>query len=108
MTVCLEDIVFLGRDGSECEEFIRAIHKVAYAAGKIRDDAWMADLASTCFSGRALRYYLGLEPGVQCNWRLLCHTLLTKYPRPDEDEEELQHDESRWVITFPNANGPLV
>lgn len=97
MIICSEYIVFLGKDGYECEEFIRAIHNMAYAAGKTRDDAWMADLASTCFSGRALRYYDSLEPDIRYDWTLLRHALLTKYPRPDDDEDELLSDASRWV-----------
>lgn len=100
MTAPIEDIEFTGRDGYECEEFIRAIRKVAYAAGKIRDDAWTADFASTCFSGRALRYYESLELEMQCDWRLLRHALLMKYPRLDDDEDELQSGGSRWGMTF--------
>ncbi|KAG8941872.1 hypothetical protein FRC04_004049 [Tulasnella sp. 424] len=95
MTIPLDDIVFMGRDGYECEEFIRAIHKVAYAAGKIRDDAWMADLALACFSGKALRFYQSLGPEVQCNWQLLRPALLTKYARPDDDDDEVPYDGPR-------------
>lgn len=84
------DNVFLGNDGQECEEFIRAIHNAAYAGGKIRDDAWMADLALTYFSGRALRYYDSLEPEVKRDWSLLRQALLARYPPLDDDENEAQ------------------
>lgn len=89
-TLSVEDNVFLGNDGQECEEFIRAIHNAAYAGGKIRDDAWMADLALTYFSGRALRYYDSLEPEVKRDWSLLRQALLARYPPLDDDENEAQ------------------
>lgn len=82
--------VFLGIDGQECEEFIRAIHNAAYAEGKIRDNAWMADLALTYFSGRALRYYDSLEPEVKSDWSLLRQALLARYSPLDDDENETQ------------------
>ncbi|KIO28583.1 hypothetical protein M407DRAFT_22317 [Tulasnella calospora MUT 4182] len=101
------DVVFLGRDGQECEEFIRAIHKAAYAAEKIRDDAWMADLALPCFSGRALRYYESLEPEVKCDWSLLRKALLARYPPLDGDEDEIQPGGSSMPQVL-NSTGPHV
>lgn len=92
----LKEIKFEGRDGHECEEFIRAIYKAAYAAGRLRDDAWMADLAVPCFSGRALRYYESLEPEVQCDWRLLRKALLAWCPPSEGDADGIQPGESRW------------
>ncbi|KAG8937579.1 hypothetical protein FRC00_003742 [Tulasnella sp. 408] len=95
-----ENIVFRGRDGQECEDFIRAIHKAAYAAGKLRDDAWMADVAVTCLSGRALRSYLTLEPEVKRDWSLLSLALLERYPPPDDDEEmQVEGSSIRQVLT---------
>lgn len=94
-SVYVEAIVFSGRDGHECEEFVQAIHKAAYAAGKLRDDAWMADMAVTCLSGRALRYYTSLEPEVKRDWSLLSSALLEKYPPPDGDEDDIQAGGSR-------------
>ncbi|KAG8937220.1 hypothetical protein FRC00_007044 [Tulasnella sp. 408] len=90
VTFSVEDIAFRGRDGHECEEFVQAIHKAAYAAGKLRDDAWMADLAVTCLSGKALRYYDGLEPEVKRDWSLLRPALVARYSPPDDDEDEVQ------------------
>lgn len=90
MIFSAEDIAFRGWNGRECEDFIQAIHKAAYAAGKLRDDPWMADLAVPCLSGRALRYYDGLEPDVKGNWSLLRSALLARYPPPDEEEEQVQ------------------
>lgn len=80
----LEDISFYGREGEPCEGFIRAVRKAAFAAGMIRDDAWMADFASTCLDGPALRYYESLSPDIQSDWRLLRQALLARYPLPDE------------------------
>ncbi|KAG9027582.1 hypothetical protein FS837_004223 [Tulasnella sp. UAMH 9824] len=79
-----EDIIFYGMKGESCEGFIRAVRKAAFAAGKIRDDAWMADFASTCLDGPALRFYQDLSPDVQGDWRLLCEALLVKYPLSEQ------------------------
>lgn len=79
-----QDISFYGREGEPCEGFIRAVRKAAFAAGMIRDDAWMADFASTCLDGPALRYYESLSPDIQSDWRLLRQALLARYPLPDE------------------------
>ncbi|KAG8915463.1 hypothetical protein FRC00_004098 [Tulasnella sp. 408] len=98
-----EDIVFSGRDGQECEEFVRAIHKAGYAAGKLRDDAWMADLALTCLSGSALRYYASLEREVKRDWDLLRSALLERYPPPDGDEDEMQYWASRIKVIGANS-----
>ncbi|KAG8964599.1 hypothetical protein FRC05_003764 [Tulasnella sp. 425] len=76
---------------------------MAHAAGKTRDDAWMADLASTCFSGEALRYYDSLEPDVRYDWTLLRRALLTKYPRRDNDEGELLSEASRTSQVYVPA-----
>ncbi|KIO18290.1 hypothetical protein M407DRAFT_246514, partial [Tulasnella calospora MUT 4182] len=79
-----EKILFYGREGEACEGFIRAVREVAFAAGRIRDDAWMADFASTCLDGSALRYYENLGSDIQSDWRLLRQALLTRYPPPDQ------------------------
>ncbi|KAG8923030.1 hypothetical protein FRC01_013315 [Tulasnella sp. 417] len=85
-----EDVVFHGNSGHECEEFIRAVRKAGFQAQKIRDDAWMADYASTCLTGRALRYYETLSPEVQGDWRLLRQALLKEYPPRESDNAGAQ------------------
>lgn len=86
----VEDVVFYGKNGQECEDFIRAVRKAGFHAKKIRDDAWMADFASTCLTGRALRYYESLSPDVQGDWRLLRQALLKEYPPAEPDASSAQ------------------
>ncbi|KAG8921691.1 hypothetical protein FRC01_000117 [Tulasnella sp. 417] len=94
--VITQDIVFYGNSGQECEDFIRAVRKAGFQAQKIRDDAWMADYASTCLAGRALRYYETLSPDVQGDWRLLRQALLKEYPPVDSDITGAQTGGSRY------------
>lgn len=86
----VEDIVFYGKSGQECEDFIRAVRKAGFQAKKIRDDAWMADFASTCLTGRALRFYESLSPEIQGDWRLLRQALLQEYPPTEPDNSNVQ------------------
>lgn len=80
-TLAIKDSVkFYGRSGEECEAFIREVRKVAFREGKSRDTNWMADFASTCFFGQALRWYEALDLGVRCDWEDLKLALLEKYP----------------------------
>lgn len=91
----MKDIVFYDKSGQECEDFIRAVRKAGFHAKKIRDDAWMADFASTCLTGRALRYYESLSPEVQGDWRLLRQALLKEYPPTEPDNNNAQTGVSR-------------
>lgn len=80
-TLAAEDSVkFYDRSGEECESFIREVRKVAFREGKSRDTNWMADFASTCFFGQALRWYEALDLSVRCDWEGLKRALLEKYP----------------------------
>lgn len=40
---------------------------------------WLAQFASTCFRGNALRWHANLEVEVQQDWTLLERALLEKY-----------------------------
>lgn len=73
-------LVFQGRDGKECEAFIRAVKSRAFSTGKQRDYEWMADFASTCFEGDGLRWFCGLDDETQGNWKLLERALLRDFP----------------------------
>ncbi|KAG9027581.1 hypothetical protein FS837_004222, partial [Tulasnella sp. UAMH 9824] len=50
----------------------------------------MADFASTCLTGRALRYFENLSPEVQGDWRLLRQALLKEYPIAEADDSTVQ------------------
>ncbi|KAG9047180.1 hypothetical protein FS837_002872 [Tulasnella sp. UAMH 9824] len=74
-----EELSFRGKDATECEEFIAAILKHAFARGKQRDDQWMADFAATCLANDALRWWSGLDEEVQGSWKLLRRAMFSKY-----------------------------
>ncbi|KAG8994546.1 hypothetical protein FRB90_000399 [Tulasnella sp. 427] len=98
-----EDVVFYGKNGEECEGFIRAVRKAGFNAKKIRDDAWMADFASTCLAGGALRWFENQPPNVQGDWRLLRQALLKQYPpaNVDQDTTERRSSSSYGYPTEP-------
>ncbi|KAG9045116.1 hypothetical protein FS837_006999 [Tulasnella sp. UAMH 9824] len=51
----IQELVFNGADGTEAEDFIRSVMKVARAAGKLGDNSWIAEEAAVAFTGEALR-----------------------------------------------------
>lgn len=65
---------------------MRGVHQSSpqggFKAGKLRDNDWIVDFASTCFSGPALRWFESLDTQVQEDWKLLREpeALLLKYP----------------------------
>ncbi|KAG8895753.1 hypothetical protein FRB99_000364, partial [Tulasnella sp. 403] len=73
-------IVFKGGDGTECEDFIQSVRKYAFSEGKLDDKAWTALFASTCFSGKALRWHVALDNNTKTNWDLLEAALLEEWP----------------------------
>lgn len=77
--VPIVDIIFLGRGAAEVDSFIRTVKRKALLEGRQRDLQWTADYASTCFSGGALKWLMGLDPAVSGNWVYLQKALLTKY-----------------------------
>lgn len=58
-------LLFHGINSTEAEEFIYMTHSRALASGKVRDNAWIADLAGSCFVGGALRWYDSLSEEVR-------------------------------------------
>ncbi|KIO23821.1 hypothetical protein M407DRAFT_26750 [Tulasnella calospora MUT 4182] len=68
-----------GAEGLSCHQFIRAIREQARAAGKQRDDQWMADYVCVCFDGEALKWFESLEDETQSDWKLLRRAILARY-----------------------------
>lgn len=62
---------FKGKNGEECNSFIRAIRAAAWKQGKLRDAAWMADFASLQFSHQALSWHSRLTEDVRQDWTKL-------------------------------------
>ncbi|KAG8922935.1 hypothetical protein FRC01_013437, partial [Tulasnella sp. 417] len=71
---------------------------VAFQQHRIKDDEWIADLASTCFTDKALVWYLGLGKETQSSWAklrvaLVRHYLVqipTQVPKPSPTRIPLQ------------------
>ncbi|KAG9018602.1 hypothetical protein FRB90_011209 [Tulasnella sp. 427] len=74
-----EDIIFTGGSAEEAEDFIFAIKKRAYANGKHKDNAWIAEYASICFAKKALRWYETLDEETRNDWTLLKRAILDQY-----------------------------
>ncbi|KAG8941868.1 hypothetical protein FRC04_004045 [Tulasnella sp. 424] len=79
--------IFHGIDGVEAEEWVCAIRQKALSLQKQRDNDWIADFASTCFVGDALRWYEDLDEDVQRDWRKLRLALLTQWPAPSQRDQ---------------------
>ncbi|KAG8906557.1 hypothetical protein FRB99_006671 [Tulasnella sp. 403] len=75
---------FSGTDGVQCEEFIHVVRQRALAAGKQRDNDWIIDFVTGCFTGDALRFYATLDEEVRNDWWLLHGALLQRYPAQEE------------------------
>lgn len=78
-TSAVDNLEFRGEDSEECTRFISALLKYAYAQGKLRDDEWLVDFATTCFKGEALRWWMRFGPNVQRNWTQLHQGMAQKY-----------------------------
>lgn len=71
-------------DGRDCESFIRAVRRAAFRTGNSRDNDWMADFATTCFTGQAFQWYERLDLKVRENWEDLKMAVLEEYPPTNE------------------------
>ncbi|KAG8950423.1 hypothetical protein FRC04_007438 [Tulasnella sp. 424] len=74
-----DEIILTGKDSTECEEWIRSIQREAFAQGKTVDKIWMAALASTRITGRALRWYSKQSDEVTSDWTQLRAAILDEY-----------------------------
>lgn len=74
-----EELHFTGESANEAEDFIQAVNKRAYAAGKQKDNAWIAEFAYPFFSRKALRWYETLGEEIQNDWKLLKRAILVEY-----------------------------
>ncbi|KIO28416.1 hypothetical protein M407DRAFT_22462 [Tulasnella calospora MUT 4182] len=80
--------IFYGESSKEAEDFIFAIKERAYAEGKQRDNAWIAEFVSICFAKTALRWYEELDEDVQNDWRLLKRAILAEYQEESHPRDE--------------------
>lgn len=93
-------IIFKGIHADEAESFIQAIRKAAYDENKSGDDAWMANLATTCFRGRAMRWHARLERAVQQDWYLLVQAILDEWQSDGEGHSSV--GVQKFVASIPS------
>ncbi|KAG8913421.1 hypothetical protein FRC01_004553 [Tulasnella sp. 417] len=62
---------FKGESWTACSTFIRSIRAAAWKEGKLRDMAWMAELASVYMADKALVWHSRLPDDVQEDWSKL-------------------------------------
>lgn len=72
-------ISFAGGPNESVATFIQSIQRVAFQQNRIKDDEWIAELASTCFTDKALVWYLGLGKETQSSWARLRIALVRHY-----------------------------
>ncbi|KAG9032125.1 hypothetical protein FS837_002797 [Tulasnella sp. UAMH 9824] len=111
---------FRGQHATECEDFMTAIVRRAFAQGKQRDDQWMADFAATCMVNDAMRWWGALDEETQGSWKLLRRAMLSKY-RPmfhggsgeeaekfvrivcDKAIDEGKQEDNKWIVTYASS-----
>ncbi|KIO30588.1 hypothetical protein M407DRAFT_5523 [Tulasnella calospora MUT 4182] len=72
-------ISFTGGPNESVASFIQSVQRVAFQQNRIKNDEWVAELASTCFTDKALVWYLGLDKGTQSSWAKLRIALVKHY-----------------------------
>lgn len=77
-----QNFTFEGKDPGDVQQFIQFIRQRAFASGKLDDDAWMANLASTFILGRAFDWRSGLPPATRSSWKLLEQALTQSFSPP--------------------------
>lgn len=70
---------FRGSGPDDCDIFIQAVRRQGHREGKLRDDQYMADLASLYLSGPALRWHRRLDKDTRDSWDALETALLEEY-----------------------------
>lgn len=59
---------------------MQSVQRVAFLQGRIKDDEWIAEYASTSFTDSALEWYVGLEEETRSSWKKLRAALVQRYP----------------------------
>ncbi|KAG8920681.1 hypothetical protein FRC00_009674, partial [Tulasnella sp. 408] len=108
---------FSGKDSDECDNFISAVMRLAFAQGKQRDDAWIADFVASRLTKDALRGWIKLDDETQTSWKLLRRAMDLKYQPlfrggSGEDAEKFvemvyqrardagKQGDNRWIMEF--------
>ncbi|KAG8941866.1 hypothetical protein FRC04_004043 [Tulasnella sp. 424] len=77
-----DDLVFAGDSADNAEDFITAVNRASWRAGKQEDSKWTAQLAYSCFAKGALIWYEGLSDKIKQDWKLLRTAIILEYVAP--------------------------
>ncbi|KAG8916838.1 hypothetical protein FRC01_002842 [Tulasnella sp. 417] len=80
-------ITFGGAPHESSATFVQSIQRTAFQHNRIRDDRWIAEYASTCFSGDALEWFLELEEETQESWKRLRLAFVRRFPQTNKPAE---------------------
>lgn len=72
-------ITFSGAPSESPSAFIQSVQRLAFQHGRVSDDRWLAEYASTCFSDDSLLWYSDLEEETCNSWRKLRKAILHEY-----------------------------
>ncbi|KAG8964273.1 hypothetical protein FRC00_002961 [Tulasnella sp. 408] len=95
-------ISFAGGSNESVATFIQSVQRIAFQHSRMKDDEWVAELASTCLTDKALLWYLELEKATQLSWAKLRTALLQQYLI------QLPADELEPVATKTSLPPPIV
>ncbi len=101
-------ISFQGINGKECEDFISAIHKHAFAEGRDDDPQWMLRFARSRLEGQALRWYSRLEASAKGDWDLFLQALFDSYPSNQGAQERESIATPTWLDPVSNMAQPKI
>ncbi|KAG9002724.1 hypothetical protein FRB90_011325 [Tulasnella sp. 427] len=84
-TIEVQNIVFRGIDGNECETFIAAVEELAFNEGWSEDGRRMLLFIRSRLRNRALRWFAELDGSVKTNLDLLVQAMFKQYPPVPEE-----------------------
>ncbi|KAG8910408.1 hypothetical protein FRC01_006349, partial [Tulasnella sp. 417] len=62
--------------------FVQSVQRIAFMQNRIKDNEWITEYVSTCFTDSAMVWYLGLDKDTRSSWEALRQALVQRYPPP--------------------------
>ncbi|KAG8929916.1 hypothetical protein FRC01_003541 [Tulasnella sp. 417] len=89
---------FHGSQSESSGDFVQSVARVAFERGRIDDDRWVAQYASTYLNGDALLWYCKLDEETQGSWKKLRSSLLEQFPPRPYTGDSLFHQLSTPLV----------
>ncbi|KAG8992839.1 hypothetical protein FRB94_006986 [Tulasnella sp. JGI-2019a] len=74
-----EVLTFDGSETSDVTAFLQNVKRVAFSQGRQRDNEWLVDYAEVSLTGRALRWFHGLDEETVGSWKSLRGAFLHRF-----------------------------